>query len=577
MDTDEHSEIGPRALAVRASHADHLDGALLAAIAPALAEAGLEAWSFLRWVDWRGAHVRVRVDATPEQLDALALACLRRLPGALDRPAATSPLPRPASQRTPTGWAVEALEGDGAVPGGDADRAGSAAAVAALEGVQDGLDRLALALGVLRRLAGEGDPSELWSPVAESWAGDDDERGEQLLERLGRRAADLREELERREAAIAADGPAAAHVESLATRDGLGEEDGADAVRGRAHLVCNRLGVTPIEEAALALVLRTPPAPEEEVEEAEDTPPGDAAIRLRGVGRTSAGRTVLDGVDLTVRPGQLVGVLGPAGGARSALVGIAAGLATPTRGEVGVLGHDPKREREVIAARVAVPVPDRELSGRATVRENLVQFAAGGEARAVDAALVEADLEGVAGEVVRDAAPGVRRRTAIACALVGGAELLVLDEPSEGLSAIDREEVWSHLRRLREAGRTTLLASSSLEEVLHLCDRVATLQDDGTLTPAIPVDELPRDLMAVRRLHVQVAEDPDVALLRDLPEVERVEVEVRPDHWVVMLHTREPDGLRRLLVADPDFPALITSHVEDLEAAAEAPAAGAAP
>jgi ABC-2 type transport system ATP-binding protein len=602
---------------VRAESAGGLDRALELAVGPAVAERDAT-WSFLRWVDARGPQLRILVEGA----DAAAFrrAVVERLPEVAGAAPRTSVLPLPASQRVATGWAVEPMDGD-AVPSGPLHHAVCTAVVDALRSLGDGTARLGFALAAVRCVPGVEDLD--WSGIARDLTGAG-EHAERVVSRLAPRASALAPALERA-AGEAAGGEQADALELV--RAALAEVDDPDVAAEHAHLLCNRLGVNPLEEIALALILagadtdaprdgerpgedadddpagdadRVPDedaradsddvpetgvaadpedssgAPEDDARTGDDGPgdPGGAAedgvdddpprrrkavVRLRGVTAGGDDGPAVDDLTLTVRRGEVFGVLAEDAGVRSTVLSLAAGRRHPSAGRVRILGRDPRAERDETVRDVGVPEVDDALSPGLSVRENVAALTDGASDARVEEALRRTGLLDDAGRRIDELGPGHRRRTAVACALARDLEVLALDDPTGDLSAVDREAVWTILDGRRRAGETTILSTGSIQEAIELCDRVAFLSGDAPADVGRPA-RIAEQHFPLRELHLRVEEAPDPALLRDLPEVDGLDVEERPGHWIVRLDARQPDALRRLLEADPDFPPIATAE-----------------
>ena len=200
-------------------------------------------------------------------------------------------------------------------------------------------------------------------------------------------------------------------------------------------------------------------------------------IEIRGLRVAYAGRTVLDGVDLVVRPGELVALLGPNGAGKTTTVEITEGYRTADAGSVRVLGVDPRRGGTALRARVGLMLQGGAgLEPRATARDLLRLYAAfhdGG--RAADELIEQAGLRAVAGTRVRRLSGGERQRLALAIALAGDPEVLILDEPTAGMDPEARRATRELVAGLRREGRTILLTTHDLGDVERLADRVAIL------------------------------------------------------------------------------------------------------
>ncbi|HEY8430680.1 MAG TPA: ABC transporter ATP-binding protein, partial [Sandaracinaceae bacterium] len=204
------------------------------------------------------------------------------------------------------------------------------------------------------------------------------------------------------------------------------------------------------------------------------------ALRLAGV-RKRYGRTVaLDGVDLDVPRGALVGLVGPNGAGKTTLFGIVSGAVRPDAGTVDVLGEgpfDPARH----AGRVTVLPQDCELSPHSSARQLLVFYArlAGATKREAerdaDRVLDLVRLSDRAGDRVRQLSHGMRRRLAVAQALLGAPELVLLDEPTGGLDPHLVVEMRELLRSQR-GERTLVVSSHILADLEQTCDHVVFLE-----------------------------------------------------------------------------------------------------
>jgi ABC-2 type transport system ATP-binding protein len=209
------------------------------------------------------------------------------------------------------------------------------------------------------------------------------------------------------------------------------------------------------------------------------------AIRCRGLRVVRAGRTVLPGLDLDVPAGQLVGLLGPSGCGKSTLMRSVVGAQRVAGGEVTVLGL-PAGHRD-LRARLGYLTQSVSVYDDLTVTENLRDFATVVGAPRSDVARVLADVAVAArgDSRVGELSGGQRSRVALAVALLGRPELLVLDEPTVGLDPVLRRDLWQLFRSLAAGGATLLVSSHVMDEATR-CDRMVMLYDgrvlaDGTL------------------------------------------------------------------------------------------------
>ena len=245
------------------------------------------------------------------------------------------------------------------------------------------------------------------------------------------------------------------------------------------------------------------------------------AIEVAGLVKRYAGRSVLDGVDLRVGPGEIVALLGPNGAGKTTLVEIVEGYRTADGGSVRVLGEEPDRGGRALLARVGLMLQAGGLDPRSTPRDVLrlyAAFHAGGREPAALLSLV--GLEAVAGTRVRRLSGGERQRLALALALVGEPEVLLLDEPTAGMDPEARRTTRELIGGLRAEGRAILLTTHDLVDVERLADRVAIL-DRGRIQAEGSPDELMTGTSAELRFRVHGEPSPD-ALVRLVASLTRI-------------------------------------------------------
>jgi ABC-type multidrug transport system ATPase subunit len=222
-----------------------------------------------------------------------------------------------------------------------------------------------------------------------------------------------------------------------------------------------------------------------------------AAIRTVGLTKRFGPLTAVDGVDLEVRVGDVYGFLGPNGSGKTTTVRMLLGLILPTAGRVEVLGEPiPRRGRRVLH-RVGTIVEEPAAYGHLSGPANLASFDAAGPGgprrtrrRRIAAVLEQVGLAGVGRRPVKAYSLGMRQRLGLAAALLRQPDLLVLDEPTNGLDPQGTREIRDLLLALNAGGTTIFLSSHLLAEVEQMCDRVGVL-DRGRLV-------LQEDLATVR-------------------------------------------------------------------------------
>lgn len=250
----------------------------------------------------------------------------------------------------------------------------------------------------------------------------------------------------------------------------------------------------------------------------------DPVVRAQGLTKTFGDVRALDGLDLTVRPGEVHGFLGPNGAGKSTTLRILLGLLRATSGQVALFGQDPWRGAPALHARLAYVAGDVALWPGLTGGQCLDVLGSthGGVDRARRDRLVERfELDPT--KRVRDYSKGNRQKVALVAALAAEAELLILDEPTSGLDPLMEQAFQECIRERRAEGVTVLLSSHIMAEVEALADRVSIIRRGRTVTTGTLAD--------LRRhtrtdIHAVTAERPDL----------------RPVAGVKDLHTEPLDG-----------------------------------
>jgi len=246
------------------------------------------------------------------------------------------------------------------------------------------------------------------------------------------------------------------------------------------------------------------------------------AIETDGLTKQFGDLTPVDGLDLTVERGEVFGFLGPNGAGKSTTINVLLGFLEPTAGSATVLGHDVETESRRVRERIGVLPEAFEPYDRLSAREH-VEYAAGITECQPD---VEALLErvGLDREAWDRAAGGYSKgmcqRLALATALVGDPDLLVLDEPSSGLDPEGMAEMRELVRSEAETGTTVFFSSHLLPEVEAVCDRVGILSG-GDLAAVGSLDELREESVTNVPVTVTVDAVPD-GLEADLGALEGV-------------------------------------------------------
>lgn len=208
----------------------------------------------------------------------------------------------------------------------------------------------------------------------------------------------------------------------------------------------------------------------------------ELVIEVSGLGKQFGDVTALDGLDLTARRGEILGVLGRNGAGKTTTINILSTLLRPDSGTAKVCGHDVVADAGAVRSAIAVTGQYASLDEELTGRQNLELIARmlgapknAAKQRAVEL-LDEFDLTDAGERQVKKYSGGMRRRLDLAATLIGNLEVLFLDEPTTGLDANSRMVVWNQVRALRDHGVSVVLTTQYLEEADWLADRIVVIE-----------------------------------------------------------------------------------------------------
>jgi ABC-2 type transport system ATP-binding protein len=199
-------------------------------------------------------------------------------------------------------------------------------------------------------------------------------------------------------------------------------------------------------------------------------------LQVDGLTKRYGQKTAVEDLSFTVEQGQIFGFLGPNGSGKTTTIGMVFGIIRPTRGEISVFGES---NREALArGRMSGTLEQPNLYPYLTGRENLALVAAikGLEKKCVEPALAAVELLESANREVKSYSLGMKQRLALAAATLGDPELLILDEPTNGLDPEGMREIRELLVRLSRCGRTIFISTHLLDEVEKICTHVAILK-----------------------------------------------------------------------------------------------------
>ncbi|MBD8079717.1 ABC transporter ATP-binding protein [Cellulosimicrobium arenosum] len=297
---------------------------------------------------------------------------------------------------------------------------------------------------------------------------------------------------------------------------------------------------------------------------------GTPAVEIHDLRKTFGAFTALDGLDLTVRQGEVAGFLGPNGAGKSTTIRVLLGLLRADSGSVSLLGGDPWRDAVALHRRLAYVPGDVNLWPNLTGGEaiDLLTRLRGGVDPARRTLLLDRfELDPT--KKARTYSKGNRQKVALVAALASDVELLVLDEPTSGLDPLMEAVFTECVRELVAEGRSVLLSSHILAEVEKLCDTVTIIRA-GKVVQSGTLEELRH----LTRSAVTVVTERDATDLGTLPGVHdllveptddgpRARFDVDNDHMAGLVTTLGPYGVRSLHVAPPSLEELFMRHYGD--------------
>jgi ABC-2 type transport system ATP-binding protein len=272
-------------------------------------------------------------------------------------------------------------------------------------------------------------------------------------------------------------------------------------------------------------------------------PSDEPIIAVRDVVKRYGETIAVDGLDLTVWPGEIFGILGPNGAGKTTTLEMLEGLRAPDSGTMRVAGIDPAAEPEQVHRLIGVQLQTTALFDYLHCAEIITLFAklygADASPGRVDQLLSLVGLEEKRGSRVDTLSGGQKQRLALALALVNAPRIAFLDEPTTGLDPAARRILWQTVRDIQAGGATVLLTTHYMEEAEQLCDRIA-IMDRGKVIACDTPRALIRDLGMEATVRAEVA---GAALtleqLQALDGVVAAELQARDGHELLELRTTD--------------------------------------
>ncbi len=223
----------------------------------------------------------------------------------------------------------------------------------------------------------------------------------------------------------------------------------------------------------------------------------ELAVSVQNLTKKYGRLVALDGVSLEVGRGEIIGLLGRNGAGKTSLIEILEGLRHADGGAVSVLGYDPGKNLDAIKERIGIQLQSSSFFRKLRVLEVLKQFRSYYRKQAdLEQLLDLVALSEKRDSFINDLSGGQKQRLALALALVNDPEIVFLDEPTAGLDAQVRRQLWHTIEQMKASGKTILLTTHYIEEAERLCDRVCII--DGGRKLAF---DSPSNLIAHARNH----------------------------------------------------------------------------
>ncbi len=293
------------------------------------------------------------------------------------------------------------------------------------------------------------------------------------------------------------------------------------------------------------------------------------------------GTFALDNLSLQVKPGQLYGLLGPDGAGKTTTLRILATTLSPSNGSATISGYSIKKEKEKIRRRIGYMPQNFSLYPDLTVRENMTFFADINEVgindreKRIKEMLAFTRLEPFQTRKAQNLSGGMKKKLALACSLMHGPDILLLDEPSTGVDPVSRRELWLILSRVVQEGVSVLVSTPYMDEA-ERCNEVAVLYEGKllaqgnpqTLESQLPFDVVEFKIQPRKTMYTAVEALPGMLNFRPIGDRLRLSVDnalktIRLLKWRLTKEHRQAQILRKAKLTMEDvFMSLIITRQE---------------
>ncbi len=230
-------------------------------------------------------------------------------------------------------------------------------------------------------------------------------------------------------------------------------------------------------------------------------------LEVKKLAKRYGGFTAVDGIDFSIKKGEIVGLLGPNGAGKSTTIQMLLGLLTPTSGSISYFGHDFNQDRRQTLDRINYLSAFNTLQEKITVGQNLKVFASAYDvskpAQKIDELLEYFGASHIRNQRYGDISAGQRTRVNLAKAFLNDPELILMDEPTASLDPDIVDKVLTMIEDLKKQRQLTILYTShNMQDVERICDRVIFLSHGKIVRQAAP-----KDLLSLHELFLQIARE----------------------------------------------------------------------
>lgn len=267
----------------------------------------------------------------------------------------------------------------------------------------------------------------------------------------------------------------------------------------------------------------------------------DKAIQIKNIGHFFGEKEVLREINLEVKPGEIIGLLGPSGAGKTTLINILTGQLCPGKGEAVLLGKNSKDLKGSDYLKIGIMMDSFGLYERMSCYDNLkfFQMLDGTKMCGIEEMLEQVGLLEAKKTTVSNLSKGMKNRLSFARALLRRPEILFLDEPTSGLDPATIEEIHKMILEEKEKGTTIFLTTHNMHEAEKLCDNIALLNEGRIIEYGSP-KEICRRYNHQKKINLHLIDGEDVTLEHSAQSGEQIRMYLSQGR-IETIHSTEPD------------------------------------